>query len=109
MESRPFIAVYMMSNGPQGTIYIGVTSDLETRVAQHRNGDHEGFTKRYALDRLVWFEPHESMIAAIAREKSLKKYRRGWKIDLIEADNPGWSDLSQAWRGTTRWTHDPAA
>jgi putative endonuclease len=88
-----FVAVYMMSNRKQGTLYIGVTSDLLTRVAQHRARCTDGFTKRYGLNRLVWFEAWESISEAIHREKSLKKYKRDWKINLIERDNPHWDDL----------------
>jgi putative endonuclease len=86
-------AVYMMASGQHGTIYIGVTSDLIRRVSQHRAGVMEGFTKRYAVKRLVWFERHESIIPAIQREKSLKKYKREWKVNLIELTNPKWADL----------------
>ena len=88
-----FIAVYMMSNRKPGTLYVGVTSDLVTRVAQHRAGHTPGFTQRYGLKRLVWFEQWESISEAIHREKALKKYRRDWKINLIERDNPHWIDL----------------
>lgn len=91
-----FIAVYMMLNRRHGTIYVGVTSRLPGRVFEHREGLLEGFTKNYGLKRLVWYEPHESMIAAIAREKSLKKYKREWKINLIERENPYWDDLYPA-------------
>jgi putative endonuclease len=88
-----FIAVYMISNRKHGTLYIGVTSDLITRVGQHRCGEIKGFTQRYGLKRLVWFEQYESISEAIHREKALKKYRREWKINLIERDNPNWDDL----------------
>jgi putative endonuclease len=88
-----FIAVYMMSNRKHGTLYIGVTSNLRQRVWQHREGVIAGFTRKHGLKRLVWYEPHESMIAAIQREKSLKKYQRDWKTNLIERDNPHWNDL----------------
>ena len=83
----------MMASGQHGTLYIGVTSELLNRVAQHREGLIDGFTKRYGVKRLVWFEPHDSIVTAIQREKSLKKYKREWKINLIEADNPKWDDL----------------
>jgi putative endonuclease len=86
-------AVYMMASGQHGTLYIGVTSDLCLRVSQHRNGSLEGFTKRYGVKRLVWFEPHDSIVTAIQREKSLKKYKREWKVNLIERENPKWVDL----------------
>src|SRR5665213_1989045 len=92
MARRPFIAVYMMTNRRHGTLYIGVTANLMGRVGQHREGTIPGFTQTYGLTRLVWFEQHES-IAAIRREKSLKKYKRDWKINLIERDNPDWEDL----------------
>jgi len=94
MQRRPLIAVYMMTNQAYGTLYIGVTANLPARVQQHREGDIKGFTQKYHLDRLVWFEQHESIIVAIQREKSIKKYKRDWKINLIERDNPGWHDLA---------------
>ena len=88
-----FIAVYMMASGRHGTIYIGVTSELPSRIAQHREGRILGFTKTYGVKRLVWYEPFELMTDAIRRETSLKKYPREWKINLIEQDNPDWNDL----------------
>jgi putative endonuclease len=88
-----YIAVYMMADRPRGTIYIGVTSSFLSRVIQHREGTYEGFTKEYELKRLVWFEPFEVMTNAIQREKSLKRWPRQWKINLIERDNPRWDDL----------------
>ncbi len=96
MARRPFICVYMMTNKRHGTLYIGVTSDLVTRVCQHRDGEAPGFTATYGLKRLVWFEPHDTIVEAIQREKSLKKYKREWKINLIEQDNPQWDDLSRS-------------
>ena len=95
MELGP-TAVYMMASGQHGTLYIGVTSDLLLRVHQHREGVFDGFTKRYGVKRLVWFESHDSIIDAIQREKSLKKYKREWKVNLIEAMNPRWDDLYPA-------------
>jgi putative endonuclease len=92
-EAPATAAVYMMASGQHGTIYIGVTTDLVGRVVQHREGLKEGFTKRYDVKRLVWYERHESIIPAIQREKSLKKYRREWKVNLIEQMNPRWDDL----------------
>ncbi len=83
----------MMSNRRHGTLYIGVTSDLIQRAIQHRDGELEGFTKRYGLHRLVWYEPHDTIVAAIQREKSLKRYARDWKLNLIDAMNPSWEDL----------------
>jgi len=88
-----FIAVYMMANRRHGTLYIGVTSRLASRLAQHREGRVEGFTKKYNVKRLVWYKPHERMTFAIQGEKSLKRYPREWKINLIERDNPDWNDL----------------
>ena len=93
MERRPFIAVYIMTNNRHGTLYVGVTADLVTRVVQHRDGEVPGFTATYALKRLVWYEQYEMIVDAIQREKSLKKYKRDWKINLIERLNPQWDDL----------------
>ncbi len=86
-------AVYIMASQKYGTLYIGVTSDLVNRVAQHREGLFEGFTKKHSVKRLVWFERHDSIVIAIQREKSLKKWKRRWKVDLIEGNNPEWADL----------------
>ena len=88
-----YIAVYMMADRPRGTIYIGLTSSFLSRIIQHREGAREGFTKRYELKQLVWFEHFEVMTNAIQREKSLKRWPRQWKINLIERDNPHWDDL----------------
>lgn len=96
------IAVYMLANRRHGAIYIGVTSRLIQRVLQHREGRTPGFTKSYGLKRLVWYEPHELMTTAIQREKSLKKYKREWKINLIERENPNWDDLFPALVGMHR-------
>ena len=92
MERRP--CVYLLASGRHGTLYIGVTSDLMKRVYQHRSGEMPGFTGRYGVDRLVWFEMHEDMANAIVREKRLKAWRREWKIGLIEDQNPFWEDLA---------------
>lgn len=86
-------AVYMLASQRNGTLYIGVTSHLVQRVWQHKEGLIEGFTKRYGVKFLVWYELHETMIAAIEREKAIKKWRRDWKITLIETKNPDWRDL----------------
>jgi putative endonuclease len=86
-------AVYIMANSERGTLYIGVTGDLKRRVWEHREGVVEGFTERYGLSRLVWFEHHPDFPTAIAREKQLKKWNRAWKLELIEAHNPAWRDL----------------
>jgi putative endonuclease len=98
------IAVYMMSNIQLGTIYIGVTSQFQSRIIQHREGAIPGFTKRYGLKRLVWYEMHEVMTLAIQREKSLKEWPRQWKVNLIERDNPHWDDLYPA---IFEWTPVP--
>ena len=91
MEKQP--SVYILASGKNGTLYTGVTSQLIRRVYEHKQHLVEGFTKKYGVDTLVWFEIHESMASAIGREKSIKKWRRAWKIKLIEKDNPGWRDL----------------
>ena len=84
---------YMLASKRNGTLYIGVTSDLAQRVWQHKNDVAEGFTKSYRVHTLVWYEAHETMESAITREKALKEWRRAWKIALIEQDNPAWRDL----------------
>lgn len=86
-------AVYLLASRPRGTLYVGVTSDLVRRVWEHKQGLVEGFTKRYRVKSLVWFEQTESIEAAIAREKQIKKWNRAWKIELIEKTNPAWRDL----------------
>ena len=91
-----FTCVYIMANAPNGTLYVGVTSDLVRRVAEHRTGSLRGFTSQYGVKRLVYFESHDDINPAIAREKQLKKWRRDWKIDLIEQKNPHWDDLYEA-------------
>ena len=85
--------VYIMTNRPNGTLYVGVTSNLPRRIWEHREGLLDGFTKRYGVTRLVWYETHDSIVEAIHREKQLKKYKRDWKINLIERENPEWLDL----------------
>ena len=90
-EKQP--AVYIMASRLNGTLYIGVTSDLLGRCWQHRNHLVEGFTRRYGIDLLVYYEIHEDMESAILREKQLKKWKRNWKIELIESFNPRWIDL----------------
>src|SRR5512136_1865983 len=86
-------AVYMLASKRNGTLYVGVTSDLTKRVWEHKNDLVEGFTKRYNVHSLVWYELHESMESAIKREKSIKEWKRVWKLELIESVNPGWEDL----------------
>lgn len=88
-----WIAVYIMADHRRGTLYIGVTSRLLTRAWQHREGRTDGFTATYGLKRLVWFQTFERMTNAIQREKSLKRWPREWKINLIEETNPHWDDL----------------
>ena len=83
----------MLSSKRNGTLYLGVTSDLVKRVWEHRNNLVEGFTKRYSVHQLVWYELHESMESAIKREKRLKEWKRKWKMQLIEKKNPNWLDL----------------
>jgi putative endonuclease len=85
--------VYLLASGKHGTLYIGVTNDLVRRGHEHRTKAVGGFTTRYDVDKLVWFESYEDAPTAIAREKELKKWRRDWKVRLIEEQNPGWVDL----------------
>jgi putative endonuclease len=85
--------VYLLASERNGTLYIGVTGELIRRTAQHKSSDIEGFTKKYGVKILVYYETHESIEAAILREKQLKKWNRDWKIRLIEAHNPEWRDL----------------
>jgi putative endonuclease len=84
--------VYLLANRKDGTLYLGVTSNIVRRVYEHKQRLAHGFTSRYGVDRLVWFECHDDPVSAITREKDIKKWRRAWKIRLIEADNPGWLD-----------------
>ena len=82
-----------MTNKRNGTLYIGVTSDLIKRVWEHKNSLAGGFTKRYGLHHLIWYELHETMESAILREKRLKNWKRDWKLKLVEETNPDWRDL----------------
>jgi len=86
--------VYILASGPNGTIYIGVTSDLTARLHQHRTGASGGFTSAHNVKKLVRFEMTDDMLSAIAREKQLKRWHRGWKVNLIEQDNLHWVDLA---------------
>ena len=85
--------VYIMTSNRNGTLYIGVTNNLPQRIWEHKNDVHEGFTKKYGVHRLVWYEATTDVAAAIQREKQMKKWRRQWKINLIEEENPNWDDL----------------
>ena len=91
MHKEP--AVYILTNKKNGTLYIGVTSNLQQRVYQHKNDLVQGFTNKYKTHQLVYFELHDSMNTAITREKQIKKWNRDWKINLITAQNPKWNDL----------------
>ena len=91
MDRQP--AVYILASHPNGTLYVGVTSNLPARVWQHRHDLVEGFSKSYGTHLLVYYEVHESMIAAITREKQIKEWKRLWKLRLIESFNPEWRDL----------------
>ncbi len=88
-----------MTSKINGTLYVGVTSDLLARVWRHKNGLLDGFTKKYSVKLLVWYEVHDNMFAAIKREKCIKEWKRSWKIDLINAMNPEWHDLYDTLRG----------
>ncbi|MGI8910966.1 MAG: GIY-YIG nuclease family protein [Rubrobacteraceae bacterium] len=91
MTKQP--AVYILSSKRNGTLYTGVTGDLVKRIWEHRSSFVEGFTKRYGVHLLVYFEVHDHMTEAIRREKQIKKWNRAWKVDLIEKTNPRWHDL----------------
>ena len=85
--------IYILASGMKGSLYVGVTSNLAQRVWQHKNEIGSKFTGKYDIHRLVWYEVHESMESAIAREKAIKKWRREWKVRLVEESNPSWVDL----------------
>ncbi len=85
--------VYLLASKRNGTLYVGVTSDLVKRVWEHKNHVVDGFTKKYGVDQLVWYEAHASMESAIQREKAIKEWQRVWKLKLIEENNPDWKDL----------------
>lgn len=85
--------VYVLTSEPRGILYVGMTSDLPRRVFEHRERLLEGFTKRYGVDRLVYCEPHAEASVAARRERAMKRWRRDWKIELVERDNPTWADL----------------
>ncbi|OIR15795.1 GIY-YIG nuclease superfamily protein [mine drainage metagenome] len=91
MSKQP--CVYLLASKRNGTLYVGVTSDLVKRVWEHRNHVVAGFTKQHEVDQLVWYEVHETMESAIQREKAIKEWQRAWKLKLIEGFNPDWKDL----------------
>ncbi len=93
MEAK--FCVYIMANRPNGTLYVGVASNLLRRVYEHKAGMVEGFTKQYGIKILVWYEVHENAEAAITREKQIKEWKREWKINRIKEINPEWNDLYQ--------------
>jgi putative endonuclease len=91
MERQP--CVYILANKRNGTLYVGVTSNLIKRVWEHKQNLVDGFTRKYSVDTLVWYEVHETMVSAISREKAIKNWKRSWKIKTIEAVNPEWREL----------------
>ena len=91
MPKQP--AVYILASKRNGTIYIGVTSDLKKRVWEHKNDQVDSFSKKYGVHDLVYYELHENTLSAITREKQIKKWNRAWKLELIEKENSGWRDL----------------
>ena len=91
MPKQP--CVYILASCRNGTLYVGVTSDLVKRIWEHKNDVVKGFTERYRVHTLVWFEQHDTMESAIAREKAIKEWKRRWKLELIERQNPEWRDL----------------
>lgn len=93
MKSEKQFAVYLLASAKNGTLYIGMTSNLPQRIWQHRNHVVKGFTNAYNVTQIVWYELHETAESAIIREKQIKKWNRAWKIKLIEASNPNWQDL----------------
>jgi len=86
--------VYILASSRNGTLYIGVTNNLPSRIQQHKTGHASDFTRRYGVSKLVWYEDHPTVPQAIQRETSLKRWKREWKVALIEKVNPGWEDLS---------------
>lgn len=96
MQSN-FYYVYILTNENNSTLYIGVSNDLERRLSEHKNGLNEGFTKKYNLHKLVYYEDFNDVEQAISREKQLKNWHRLWKINLIKKLNPGFKDLSDEW------------
>ena len=93
MFKKLYFFVYIMTNDWNGVLYIGVTNSIARRCWEHREGIFKGFTNDYSLKKLVYYEVHEDINSAILREKQMKKWKRGWKIELIEKNNPNWDDL----------------
>ncbi|MGL4289743.1 MAG: GIY-YIG nuclease family protein [Phreatobacter sp.] len=91
--------VYMMASDRNGTLYVGVTNDIARRAYQHRTGAGAVFTRKYRVQKLVWMEPHDSIVEAIGREKQIKGWNRAWKLKVIERDNPQWDDLYERLNG----------
>jgi putative endonuclease len=91
VRTMPF--VYLLASKPYGTLYVGSTFELARRIWQHKTRAIPGFAAKYGVDRLVWFETHESLETALVRERQIKKWKRDWKINLIERENPHWADL----------------
>jgi putative endonuclease len=108
VNADSWIAVYIMASSRNGTLYTGVTRALVTRVQQHKLGTFEGFSSKYGCKTLFWYEEHETMAEAIRREKQIKRWRRDWKLALIEAENSLGRDLSEGWfevqEGPLSWT-----
>ncbi len=103
MREERIYATYIMTNVQRGVLYVGVTGDLIGRARQHRFGEVPGFTRSWGCKRLVWFELHGDVTQAIAREKKIKRWRRTWKFELIEALNPAWTDLWEGLAGSGRY------
>jgi putative endonuclease len=101
--------VYIICNKRNGTLYIGVTNDLFRRITEHKHGEIDGFSKKYNVHQLVYFEETSDIIAALTREKQIKKWKRAWKLRLIEQSNPEWKDLFQDITGGQKMTGFPPA
>jgi putative endonuclease len=99
MQAGGRYAVYMMASRRNGTLYVGVTNNLAVRAHQHRRGEGSEFTRKYGVTQLVWYEFHSDINEAITREKRIKKWKRQWKLALIESFNPQWADLYEALNG----------
>jgi len=97
MKTNHQYFVYLLASKIRGTLYIGVTNDLQRRVYEHKKGENKGFTKKYGVRKLVYFETFQNVNEAIRREKNLKKWKRNWKIKLIESVNKKWEDLALNW------------